>query len=67
MRMMIGNKNENHYQLNIWDEAKEDIDSLDGTQLIFVKKRLKRIKKFGLHCGAPLHGDLESCRKLKKP
>lgn len=65
MKMMAGNKDEHNYQLNIWDDAKDDINSLDGSQLIFVKKGLKRIKKFGLHCGAPLHGNLEGYRKLK--
>lgn len=65
MKMTAGNKKENNYQLNIWDDAKKDIDSLDDSQLIFVKKSLKRIKKFGLNCGSPLHGELEGYRKLK--
>lgn len=61
--MMVGNNKE--YKLNIWDDAKQDIDSLDGSQLIFVKKGLKRIKKNGILCGQPLHGKLEGYRKLK--
>lgn len=44
--MMDGNKKE--YSLNFWEGAKADIESLDGSQLIFLRKGLKRIKKMGL-------------------
>ncbi|MCH3906442.1 MAG: addiction module toxin RelE [Lactobacillus sp.] len=63
--MMAGNKDQFPYQLNIWDGAKKDIEKLDGAQLVFVKKGLKRIKQFGLNCGSPLHGKLMGYRKLK--
>lgn len=59
---MAGN---DKYQLNFWKEAKVEYAKLDGSQLIFVKKGLKRIKVFGLNCGNPLHGNLEGYRKLK--
>lgn len=60
---MAGNKQE--YSLNFWDDARKDIKALDGTQLVFVKKGLKRIKQYGISCGQPLHGKLEGYRKLK--
>lgn len=60
--MMDGNK---EYSLNFWEEAKRDYKKLDGSQLVFVKKGLKRIKSQGLLCGEPLHGALEGYRKLK--
>jgi mRNA interferase RelE/StbE len=63
--MMAGNKDDFPYQLRIWEQAKKEIDSLDGSQLIFVEKGLKRIKQRGLNCGSPLHGKLEGYRKLK--
>lgn len=59
---MAGN---DKYQLNFWEEAKVEYEKLDGSQLVFVKKGLKRIKAFGLNCGNPLHGKLEGYRKLK--
>lgn len=61
--MMDGNKKE--YSLNFWEGAKADIESLDGSQLIFLRKGLKRIKKMGLLCRQPLQGELEEYRKLK--
>lgn len=61
--MMDGNKKE--YSLNFWEGAKADIESLDGSQLIFIRKGLKRIKKMGLLCGQLLQGELEEYRKLK--
>ena len=61
--MMDGNKKE--YSLNFWEGAKADIESLDGSQLIFLRKGLKRIKKMGLLCGQLLQGELEEYRKLK--
>lgn len=59
---MDGNK---EYKLNFSKEAKKDYKQLDGSQLVFVKKGLKRIKTNGLLCGEPLHGALEGYRKLK--
>lgn len=61
--MMDGNKKE--YSLNFWEGAKADIESLDGSQLIFLRKGLKRIKKMGLLCGQLLQGELKEYRKLK--
>lgn len=61
MKMMAGN----NFKLNIWKEARADIEALDGSQLIFIKKGLKRIQEYGMTCGQPLHGKLEGYRKLK--
>lgn len=59
---MAGN---NQFKLNFWPETRKEYQKLDGSQLVFVKKGLKRIQKYGLQCGAPLHGALEGYRKLK--
>lgn len=59
---MVGNK---RYRLNFWKEAEAEYKRLDGSQLVFIKKGLKRIKINGLNCGEPLHGKLEGYRKLK--
>ena len=60
--MMDGNK----YKLEFLEDVKnKDIPKLDGSQLVFVKKGLKRIQQFGMSCGQPLYGELEGYRKLK--
>lgn len=49
-----------------WTEfSKEDYDSLDGSQKIFVDKAITRIQILGMQAGQPLHGSLSQCRKLK--
>lgn len=53
------------YQLQFFEQAKEEYDKLDGAQLIFVDKGLQRIRFLGMQAGAPLHGQLEGCNKLK--
>ena len=45
--------------------SKQDYDSLDGSQKIFVDKAIARIKEFGMQAGQALHGSLSECRKLK--
>lgn len=53
------------YKLNFFSEAKEDYNSLDGSQLVFVDKGLDRIRVKGMRAGSPCHGNLEGCNKLK--
>lgn len=45
--------------------SKQDYDSLDGSQQIFVDKAIVRIKESGMQVGKALHGSLSKCRKLK--
>lgn len=54
-----------NYKLDYFEEAKEEYDNLDGSQLIFVDKGLDRIAALGMKAGNPLHGKLEGCNKLK--
>ena len=53
------------YELEFLPEAKVEKDQLDGSQLVFVKKGLDRIKILGMKAGQPLHGKLAGCKKLK--
>lgn len=53
------------YNLKYFPEAKAEYDNLDGSQRVFVDKGLNRIKVKGMQAGAPLHGQLEGCNKLK--
>ena len=53
------------YELSFFDEAEEDYQRLDGSQLVFVDKGLNRIRAKGMKAGAPCHGNLEGCNKLK--
>lgn len=61
--MMAGNR---EYKISFLEEViSKDLPKLDGSQLVFVKKGLRRIKEFGMNCGQPLHGKLTGYRKLK--
>lgn len=53
------------YDLKYFPEAKDEYNNLDGSQRVFVDKGLDRIKVKGMQAGAPLHGQLEGCNKLK--
>lgn len=53
------------YNLSFFEEAKEEYERLDGSQLVFVNKGLNRIRVKGMEAGAPCHGNLEGCNKLK--
>lgn len=61
----MSNNTKPRYKLEFLAQAKEDYDKLGGAQLIFVDKGLNRIRFLGMTAGAPLHGPLESCHKLK--
>ena len=45
--------------------SKEDYNSLDGSQKIFVDRAITWIKTHGMQAGQPLQGSLSQCRKLK--
>lgn len=53
------------YNLKYFPEAKEEYNALNSSQRVFVDKGLDRIKVYGMQAGAPLHGPLEGCNKLK--
>lgn len=53
------------YNLQYFEEAKEDYKKLDGSQKKIIDKGLNKIKEQGKLAGAPLKGDLQGCRKIK--
>lgn len=52
-------------EIKWFTEAKEDYDSLDGSQKIHIDKGIERIKSVGMQAGKPLKGDLSYCREIK--
>ena len=45
--------------------SKADFDGLDGSQKPQVLKSFAKLEENGMEAGAPLHGSLAGCRKLK--
>lgn len=54
-----------NYELEYFKEAKEEYQSLDGSQRKLVDKALDRIKLKGTNAGKPLAGSLCGCYKMK--
>lgn len=53
------------HKLEYFEEAKEDYQSLDGSQKKLIDKALDRIKLKGTKAGKPLDGNLCGCYKMK--
>lgn len=53
------------YNVEITEEAKDDIEQLDGSQQIQIRKSLLKLENSGMDVGQPLHGPLAGYKKLK--
>ena len=53
------------FELEWTEYSRQDYDSLDGSEKVFVDKALDRIQAKGMEAGQPLYGELSGCRKLK--
>lgn len=53
------------FQLFYFEEVKNDLEALDGSQRILINKSLKRIQERGMQAGEALGGILRGCNRLK--
>lgn len=51
-------------QLVYFEEARDEYNQLDGSQLTIVNKGLNRIKAYGMTAGKPLSGSLKIAERL---
>lgn len=53
------------YQVRLTLDAIRDLESLDNSQRLHVRKSLVKLEQQGGQVGEPLRGKLAGCRKLK--